>query len=100
MDDIAISGGYLYWVSGGYGDSGSVGRVSLKDPTVRTQLATIRPGDTPDFMTVDADYVYWVWAPSPGNDQSYLGRVSITGTNLNRRVRKVGDAPVATGPVN
>jgi hypothetical protein len=74
---IALAGQYLYWGGGGGGD-GTIGRVSIQDPS-RIQADFIRVPDRQAVtLNTDGSWLYW----SDEHEHPAIGRARVDGTGL------------------
>ena len=92
--DIAVSDGYIYWGGNDGTSEGVIGRATLEGGRPNESWTRIRSAAGPFDIAVANGFVYWVWGGIAGAP-SFLGRVSIDGGGISRKVLTVGSGPIA-----
>ena len=92
--DLAVSGGYLYWSGNTHGGRGVIGRATIDGAAPDATWA--QPRTNAIYLAVADGFIYWQWCVCGFRGApSFLGRIGLDGTKFTRKVRTIGAGPIA-----
>jgi len=95
---IAVGGGWIFWAGGTKGWYGTIGRARLDGTRVDPGWVKVSRSlwNSPYAVTVLGGHVYWLWGDEDDTQRSWLGGVSVGGSGLDERMRRVDNGALTS----